>query len=289
MAINYKDTKMDLSMDMLIVHNRSDNKVEPEKTTLRPKYEFKNEKSKCLISYYGATNETCWYKSNTESIEADFQDTLGEHQIEATWKYFTIDVVDQYECDRAAKAHYGFLINRCKPEHHLPVLSMFRSDESQKELDTHIYPKPNIPQPNHPNRCWITFLGPQGHCERRRDKYPLYNSDDTIEGYHYGGSGMYKSKCLARAKVWTDYCENPAIATYLPEGKSSNWEDTEEYRKSLNLPEGPEKEALLQRLKERLGLKELPKKNPSPGESKKVEWQGLGKESGKPAQAPADK
>ena len=91
-----------------------------------------------------------------------------------------------------------------------------RSDESQKELDTHIYPKPNIPQPNHPNRCWITFLGPQGHCERRRDKYPLYNSDDTIEGYHYGGSGMYKSKCLARAKVWTDYCENPAIATYLP-------------------------------------------------------------------------
>ena len=35
MAINYKDTKMDLSMDMLIVHNRSDNKVEPEKTTLR--------------------------------------------------------------------------------------------------------------------------------------------------------------------------------------------------------------------------------------------------------------
>ena len=47
----------------------------------RPKYEFKNEKSKCLISYYGATNETCWYKSNTESIEADFQDTLGEHQV----------------------------------------------------------------------------------------------------------------------------------------------------------------------------------------------------------------
>ena len=55
------------------------------------------------------------------------------------------------------------------------------------------------------------------------------------------------------------------------------------------MPEGPEKEALLQRLKDRLGLKELPKKNPSPGESKKVEWQGLGKESGKPAQAPADK
>ena len=47
----------------------------------RPKYEFKHEKSKCLISYYGATNETCWYKSNTESIEADFQDTLGEHQV----------------------------------------------------------------------------------------------------------------------------------------------------------------------------------------------------------------
>ena len=25
------------------------------------------------------------------------------------------------------------------------------------------------------NRCWITFMGPHGHCERRMKKYPLYN------------------------------------------------------------------------------------------------------------------
>ena len=78
----------------------------------------------------------------TEKINDGVDDNLENHhkakvsiasltifcdpQIEATWKYFTIDVVDQYECDRAAKAHYEFLINRCKPEHHLPVLSMFR-------------------------------------------------------------------------------------------------------------------------------------------------------------------
>ena len=38
-------------------------------------------------------------------------------------------------------------------------------------------------------------------------------------------SGESKSYCLNRAKVWNDYCENPVIATYLPEGVSSNWKD----------------------------------------------------------------
>ena len=33
------------------------------------------------------------------------------------------------------------------------------------------------------------------------------------------------------------------------------YEDTEEYRKSLNMPDGPEKDALLAGLKQRLGIK----------------------------------
>ena len=76
-----------------------------------------------------------------------------------------------------------FLAIRCKPKHYLPVLSIFRPDGNAKELGTQIYPKPNIPQPGSSNRCWITFLGAQGHCERRMEKYPLYNTDDTPEGY----------------------------------------------------------------------------------------------------------
>ena len=67
--------------------------------------------------------------------------------VEAHWKYFTIEVRDQYECDDAAYMHYEFLIQRCQPKHYLPVLSMFRPSENSTELDTHIYPKPNIPQP----------------------------------------------------------------------------------------------------------------------------------------------
>jgi len=317
--LNYKDTHMDLSMDMWIVHNRTDFKHELEKEAYKP-VSYAVKKPKCLISYYGVTNESCYYQSQSESGEADFQDTLGQHLVEARWKYFTIDVKDQYECDRSAHLHYEFLINRCRPEHHLPVLSMYRPDVESKELATHIYPRPNIPQPNSPNRCWITFLGPQGHCERRKDKYPLYNSDDTVEGYRYGGSGVSKTKCLARARVWSDYCENPAVATYLPEGVSSNWkeadiqhdnhggrmfeekydvkneinphsynphkvakpqvkleeqfEDTEEYRKSLNMPDGPEKEALLAGLKKRLGMDS----KGAVGDNKKVQWQGVGKE-----------
>jgi len=329
LALNYKDTKMDMSMDMWIIHNRSDITQPPEEATTYKPYE--EQKHKCLISYYGVTNESCYYQSNSESGEADFQDTLGEHLVEAKWKYFTIDVVDAYECDRAAHLHYEFLINRCRPEHHLPVLSIFRPDDYTKELTTHIYPRPNIPQPNHPNRCWITFLGPQGHCERRKEKYPLYNSDDTVEGYRYSGSGVSKSYCLQRARVWSEYCENPCIATYIPEGVSSNWrdediqhdnhggrmfeekydvkkqinphsynphnvtkpvvkmeeqyEDTEEYRKSLNMPEGPEKEALLAGLKQRLGI--TGEVGGAVGANKNVNWQGVGKEKGSPAKAPA--
>ena len=52
------------------------------------------------------------YNSKTESAEADYTDTLGKHQVEAHWKYFTIDVKDQYECDKASHLHYEFLVNR---------------------------------------------------------------------------------------------------------------------------------------------------------------------------------
>ena len=72
---------------------------------------------------------------------------LGQHLIEAHWKYFTIEVKDQYECDDAAHLHYEFLIQRCQPKHYLPVLSIFRPSEDATELGTHIHPKPNIPQP----------------------------------------------------------------------------------------------------------------------------------------------
>ena len=53
-------------------------------------YAPKKRMAKCLISYYGITNETCWYPSKIESVEADYADTLGEHLVEAHWKYFTI-------------------------------------------------------------------------------------------------------------------------------------------------------------------------------------------------------
>ena len=52
------------------------------------------------------------YDSKTESIEADVADTLGQHLVEAHWKYFTINVKDQYECDKASHLHYEFLLNR---------------------------------------------------------------------------------------------------------------------------------------------------------------------------------
>ena len=149
----YKDTHLDLGMEMWITHNRSEVEYSTVKYTLPTTYYEKEAKlSKCLISYYGVTNETCWYPSKIESGEADFADTLGEHLVEAHWKYFTIEVKDQYECDDAAYMHYEFLIQRCQPKHYLPILSIFRPDANSTELDTHIYPKPNIPQPGEYNR-----------------------------------------------------------------------------------------------------------------------------------------
>merc|ERR1711951_19249 len=61
------------------------------------------------------------------------------------------------------------------------------------------------------------------------------------------------------------------------------YEDTEEYRKSLNMPDGPEKDALLAGLKQRLGIKGEVKA--AVGQNKKVNWQGVGKESSQPAAA----
>ena len=43
--------------------------------------------AKCLISYYGITNETCWYPSKIESAEADVQDTLGNKILD---QYFVL-------------------------------------------------------------------------------------------------------------------------------------------------------------------------------------------------------
>ena len=47
------------------------------------------------------------------------------------------------------------------------------------------------------NSCWITFLGAHGHCEAHNEKFDLYNTDDTSEGYGLG-SGNSEEKCLAR-------------------------------------------------------------------------------------------
>ena len=46
--------------------------------------------------------------------------------MEAHWKYFTIEVPNPYECDRAAQLHYEFLLHRCEPRHYLPVIGVFR-------------------------------------------------------------------------------------------------------------------------------------------------------------------
>ena len=49
------------------------------------------------------------------------------------------------------------------------------------------------------------------------------------------------------------------------------YEDTPEFRQSLNM-EGPAKEAILKKLRDRLGLKE--KQNIKPGSNPKVKWHG---------------
>nr|AVA26901.1 mucin-like spermatophore wall protein 1 [Lepeophtheirus salmonis] len=222
-----KDTKVDMNMEMWIIHNKSNSKHEETlftmPTTEKPKETNIKKEAKCLITYYGYTNESCWYQTKGQSSEYEYADSMGHHLVEAHWKYFTIDVANQYDCDRAAQLHYEFLLNRCSPKHYLPVMSVYRPNGQLKELPTHIYPKPNIPQPGHPYRCWITFLGPHGHCERHMDRYDLYNVDDGQDGYM--GASQSKNTCLDRGAWWTKYCENPAISTYVPEGVSSNWKN----------------------------------------------------------------
>ena len=92
----------------------------------------------------------------------------------------------------------------------------------EESLGTHFYPK--IQTTGKQNTCWITFLGAHGHCEAHNDKFDLYNSDDTPEGYAMG-AGDSKEKCLERADSWMKYCDTPVIATYVPGGVSSNWQN----------------------------------------------------------------
>merc|ERR1711942_559498 len=223
--VESKDTHVDLSMEMFITHN----KTELYKPTYAPVYYSTDApyykkpyeaQGKCLISYYGYTNETCWYETEGEKSEDSYVDALGHHLVEAHWKYFTIDVKDQAECDKASHLHYEFLINRCSPKHYLPVLSVFRADAHDKKLGTHFYPK--VQPSNGKNTCWITFLGAHGHCEAHNNKYDMYNTDDTPEGYAEG-SGTDADKCMGRAEWWMKYCDAPVIATYVPDGLSSGW------------------------------------------------------------------
>merc|ERR1712212_162868 len=296
-----KDTHVDLSMEMFITHNKST----LYKPTIKPIYystekyksEYVPDSPKCLISYYGVTNETCWYESEGERSEIPYVKALGHHLVEAHWKYFTIDVKDQYECDKAAHLHYEFLLNRCSPKHYLPVLSIYRHSAASKELGTHVYPKLKS---GGEKSCWITFLGAHGHCEAHNNEFPLYNTADK--------EGSTKEACLAKAKWWIDYCKTPVIVTYMPDEISTNWQDhwimhdshggrmfeanddannkinpdslkphsanpssyksefkstnamspdyhdSPEYRKSLHL-QGEEKEALLEGLRARLGMR----------------------------------
>ncbi len=85
--------------------------------------------ARCLVTYYGYTNETCWYETRGDEKEAGYSGALGHHLVEAHWKYFTVDVKDQYECDRRAQRHYEFLLKRCSPRHYLPVVSVYRCGE----------------------------------------------------------------------------------------------------------------------------------------------------------------
>ena len=224
-TLESKDTHVDLSMEMFITHNKT-TLYKPTYapvyySTEQPYYKKKYEpQGKCLISYYGVTNETCWYETEGEKSEDSYVDALGHHLVEAHWKYFTIDVKDQAECDKASHLHYEFLINRCSPKHYLPVMAVFRASSSDKQLGTHFYPKSQSSTGK--NTCWITFLGAHGHCEAHNSKYDLYNSDDTPEGYS-AGSGNDKDKCLARAEWWMKYCDTPVIATFVPDGVSSGW------------------------------------------------------------------
>ena len=61
-----KDTHMDLDMDMWITHNRTKVYYSTYKYTYPTTYyPIKYKQGKCLISYYGVTNTTCWWDNIT--------------------------------------------------------------------------------------------------------------------------------------------------------------------------------------------------------------------------------
>jgi len=214
------DTHVDLSMEMFITHNKSA-PTPPEPiyfATEGPPVEEVEEIGTCLISYYGATNETCWYETEGEQSEDEYVDALGHHLVEAHWKYFTINVKDQPECDKASQLHYEFLLNRCSPKHYLPVLSVFRPNAEAKELGTHVYPKVSS---HGTNACWVTFLGAHGHCEAFSNKYDLYNTPDNEDP----SASESKEACLSRAQWWMKYCDTPVIMTYVPDEVSTSWHE----------------------------------------------------------------
>ncbi len=70
----------------------------------------------------------------------------------------------------------------------------------------------------------MTFLGAHGQCEAHVDKYSLYNSDDTPDGYKKG-AGTSRGICLSRAANWRTFCKTPVMVLYLPEGVATNWND----------------------------------------------------------------
>jgi len=224
--VEAKDTHVDLNMEMFIVHNKTSLYKPTYKPVYynysKPYYAAEEPQGKCLISYYGVTNETCWYETEGERSEDSYVDALGHHEVEAHWKYFTIDVADQAECNKASHLHYEFLINRCSPKHYLPVMAVFRPNDKSESLGTHFYPKMEVKDGKF--SCWITFLGAHGHCEAHSSKYDLYNSDDTPEGYSKG-SGTSAENCLSRADWWMKYCDTPVLATYVPSGVTSTWKD----------------------------------------------------------------
>merc|ERR1712215_262250 len=227
--VESKDTHVDLSMEMFITHNKTvlytPTYAPIYYSTEAPSYYSQSadesKSKKCLISYYGVTNETCWYETDGERSEDSYVDALGHHLVEAHWKYFTIDVKDQSECDKASHLHYEFLINRCSPKHYLPVMSCFQNSPEEKKVGCHFYPK--VQNTGGGNTCWITFLGAHGHCEAHNDKFNLYNTADTAEGYGQGSGGS-ADHCLARADWWMNYCNTPVLAPHVPTGVSSNWQ-----------------------------------------------------------------
>ena len=78
-----KDTHVDLAMDMWITHNKTKVAYSTKhfsyhpSTTPMPRYD----KFKCLLSYYGYTNETCWYDTKNNYAEAGYSGALGKKKL----------------------------------------------------------------------------------------------------------------------------------------------------------------------------------------------------------------